>query len=253
MQTIGFASIGESPDTDIVPQVKQIVGDRVRVVERGNLDGLSPAEVDALAPNPGEPGIVAPFADGTEKLLSHDKIVPRIQRLVDALVDEDGADIVVVLCGADWSEIKTPVPLVNPGRVFPAIVTALATGHRLGVIKPSATQVEQELARYRGLGIDTVVTSATPSGDERLAAAQAAAEELRDAECDLIWMTCIGMDQPMREIVTEVTGKPVLFARTILARVIAELAGGDQSAAGISGYQRYERAVPALVKVGARV
>jgi protein AroM len=227
MQTIGFASICESPDDVVVPEVKEIVGDRVRIVERGNLDGLSASEIEALGPAPGEPGIVAPLKNGTETLLSHHKVLPRIQTLVDGLVEEDGADMVVVLCGADWSSIKTPVPLVNPGRVFPAIVSSLAAGHRLGVIKPSATQVEQELARYRGLGIDAVVTSATPTGEERLAAAHAAAEKLRDAQCDLIWMTCIGMDQPMREIVTEVTGKPVLFARTILARVIAELAGGE--------------------------
>ena len=229
MQTIGFASINESPADVVVPEVKQIVGDRVRIVERGNLDGLSASEIEAMGPAPGQPGIVAPLKDGTETLLAHDKVLPRIQQLVDGLVEEDGADFVVVLCGADWSAVKTRVPLVNPGRVFPAIVTSLAAGHRLGVIKPSATQVEQELARYRGLGIDAVVTSATPTGEERLAAAHAAAEQLREAECDLIWMTCIGMDQPMREIVTEVTGKPVLFARTILARVIAELAGGERS------------------------
>ncbi|MBA2520796.1 MAG: AroM family protein [Chloroflexia bacterium] len=231
MQTIGFASITETPDDVVVPEVARIVGDRVRIVERGNLDGLTAAEVDALAPAPGTPGIVAPLKDGTEKLLSHHKIIPRVQTLVDGLVREDGATMVVVLCGADWSQIKTPVPLINPGRVFPAIVTSLATGHRLGVIKPSATQVEQELARYRGLGIDAVVTSATPSGDERLAAVRDAAEQLRDAECDLIWMTCIGMDQTMRDIVSEVTGKPVLFARTMLARVIAELAGGERGQA----------------------
>ena len=50
------------------------------------------------------------------------------------------------------------------------------------------------------------------------------------AECDLIWMTCIGMDEPMREIVAGITGKPVVLARSILGRVIAELSMTRQPA-----------------------
>ena len=100
------------------------------------------------------------------------------------------------------------------------------------MIKPSAGQIEAERARYARLDIEAVVTSASPyvGGDERLALARRAAEKLRDAECDLIWMTCIGMDEPMREIVAEITGKPVVLARSILGRVIAELSMARQPA-----------------------
>ena len=231
MLTIGFATIAESPRDDVVPDLRRMLPDDVRVVERGNLDGLTPAEIAALAPEPGEVGIVARLKAGGETLLSHQKILPRMQRLVDELVRDEAADLVVVLCGADWTAIRCPVPLVNPGRLFPAVVSALAHGRRLGVIKPSAGQVEKERERYQGLGIEAVVTSASPYvGAERLDLARRAAEELRGAGCDLVWMTCIGMDEPMREVVAEVTGKPVILARSILGRVAAELAGTRQPA-----------------------
>jgi protein AroM len=231
MRTIGFATIAEAPRDDVVPYIAEMLPEDIRIVQRGNLNGLTADEIAALGPDPGEVGIVARLKSGGETLLSHKKILPRMQRLVTELVEDEGAELVVVLCGADWTAIQSRVPLVNPGRLFPAVVSALAYGRRLGVIKPSAGQVQKERERYQGLGIDAVVTSASPYvGEERLALARMAANELREADCDLIWMTCIGMDEPMREIVAEVTGKPVILARSIVARITAELVGVRQPA-----------------------
>jgi protein AroM len=231
MRTVGFVTIAESPRDDVVPDFVAALPAGVRIVERGNLDGLSREEVAALAPDPGETGIVARLKSGGETLLSHKKILPRMQALVDELVRDEGADLVVVLCGADWTSINCPVPLINPGRVFPGVVSALAYGRRLGVIKPNAGQVEPERQRYEKLGIEAIVTSASPYvGEERLALARAAGEELKAAGCDLIWMTCIGMDEPMREVVAEVTGKPVILARSILSRIASELVPASQPA-----------------------
>lgn len=231
MRTIGFATIAESPRDDVVPALRTILPSGIRIVERGNLNGLTTAEIADLGPEPGEVGIVARLKSGGETLLSHAKIFPRMQQLVNELVDDDGADLVVILCGADWSAINSTKLVVNPGRLFPNVVTALAYGRKLGIIKPSAGQVENERERYTRLGIDVTVTSASPyRGEQRLELAREAGELLRHAECDLIWMTCIGMDEPMRAVVAEVTGKPVVLARSILGRVISELVVTPQPA-----------------------
>jgi protein AroM len=224
MQTIGFATIAEAPRDDVVPSIQEILPSDIRIVERGNLNGLSPDEIAALAPAPGEVGIVARLKSGGETLLSHAKILPRMQRLVDELVQDEGADVIVILCGADWSAIKSPVLVVNPGRVFPGVVSALAHGRKLGIIKPSAGQVEKERERYAQLGIEATVTSASPYiGELRLDYVREAADQIRDAGCELVWMTCIGMDEAMRNVVAEVTGRPIILARSILGRIVAEL------------------------------
>ncbi len=231
MRTIGFATIAEAPRDDVVPSIQRILPPEVAVVERGNLNGLSAGEIAALAPEPGEVGIVARLKSGGETLLSHSKIFPRMQELVDELVNDEGADLVVILCGADWSAIRSPKLVVNPGRVFPGVVSSLAYGRKLGIIKPSAGQIEKERERYAQLGIDATVTSASPYlGPARLDGVREAAEILRKAECDLVWMTCIGMDEPMRDVVAEVTGKPIILARSILGRVIGELIASPQPA-----------------------
>jgi protein AroM len=232
MLTIGFATIAQSPRDDVVPHMREYLPAGAGIAERGCLNGLDRAGIDALAPVDGEVGIVARLKEGGSTLLSHSKLMPIMQRVVDGLVDEDKADLVVILCGADWTGIRARPLVVNPGRLFPANIAALAAGRRLGIIKPSAGQVEQERERYRQLGIDATVTSASPyAGEDRLRQAGDAAAVIRDAGCDLVWMTCIGMDPAMRNLVAEVTGRPVILAHALLARIVSELLASSRQPA----------------------
>ena len=52
-----------------------------------------------------------------------------------------------------------------------------------------------------------------------------AARQMAQVDCDLILLDCIGYTIEMKQIFARVTGKNVLLSRTLLARVIAELAG----------------------------
>jgi protein AroM len=224
MTRIGFATIAESPRDDVVPAMLELLPSSVIAVERGCLDGRTADQIVALGPNEGEVGIVARLKSGGSTLLSHNKILPIMQQKVDELVNDEGVELIVILCGADWSAVKSGRLIVNPGRVFPGVVSSLAYGRRLGIIKPSGGQIETERARYASLGIDATVTAASPyAGDERLTLAADAANQIRDAGCDLVWMTCIGMDVAMRDTVADITGKPTMLAQALLARVVAEL------------------------------
>lgn len=221
---IGIATIAESPRDDIVPAMRRYMPEDLEIVEAGCLDGLTAAEIERLGPDPGEVGIVARLKAGGSVLLSHAKVLPVMQQKVDQLTQEQGAELVIIVCGADWSAISCDRLVVNPGRLFPAVIGALALGRKLGVIMPSSGQVESFQRQYDEQGIDALVTSASPyEGEARLALVRDAAGQLRDAGCDLIWMTCVGMDTPMRDIVAEVTGKPVILAHSLLARIVSEL------------------------------
>lgn len=226
---IGMATIGQAPRDDVVPAMRQYLPADLRIAQRGALDGLSGDEIERLAPRAGEVGIITKLVDGSSVLVSHELILPLMQAKVDELIEE-GAELVVILCGADWSALRASRLIVNPGKLFPAVIGALAPGRKLGVIKPDAGQVEKEQARYAALGIDVVVTAASPyGGAERLRLAREAGELLREAGCELIWMTCVGMDAPMRAIVAEVTAAPVVLAHALLARIVTELLESEAS------------------------
>ena len=233
-QRVGMATIGQSPRDDVVPAMRVYLPEGLEIVERGALDGLS---YDATMPywaEAGEAGIVTKLRDGASVLLSHTKILPAMQAAVDGLVREDGASLVVILCGANWSDLRSERLIVNPGTLFPAVISSLAAGRRLGIIKPAAGQIEKERARYAALGIEATVTAASPYvGPGRLDLAREAAEQLRDANCDLVWMTCVGMDASMRDAVAEVTGVPVILAHALLASVVTELLNGTTAGVAV--------------------
>jgi protein AroM len=223
MDRIGMVTVGQAPRDDLVPFMTPLFTHRVDVLQAGALDGLGEHEIATLGPEGDEPGIAARLADGSERIISHAKVFPRVQRCADRL-RADGAELLVILCGADWSALRSDVLVVNPGRVFPAVVSALAGQTRLGVIKPVPAQVESARRQFAERGIEAVVTAVSPyTGTRRLDDARRAAEALRRAGVGLVWMTCVGMDETMREVVAEVTGRPVVLARSILARIVDEL------------------------------
>jgi protein AroM len=230
MNTLAMITVGQAPRDDLVPHMEAVFTRKVRIWQGGVLDGLGREAIANLGPDPDEVGIVARLHDESAVFLSHRKILPRVQALVDEAV-AGGAGLIVILCGADWSALRSRTLIVNPGKVFPAIISALADGWRLGVIKPSPGQIDQARRQFADRGIEAVVAAASPyTGERRLRDVRAAAEVLRNADVDLAWMTCVGMDEPMRGVVREVTGKPVVLARTILARVIDEFVTAERVA-----------------------
>ena len=222
MTTIGFATIGQSPRDDLVPYLVERIGAPVRVLERGVMDGMDAAALAAL--DRGDDGLhmVTKLRDGGSARIAYELALPRMQAEVDALV-ADGADMVVILCGADWSALTAKVPIVNPGKLFPNVVQALAAGSKLGVVKPAAHQIAPTEAQYRSLGLDAVVTSAFPYDGAADDAARAAGRQLRESGTELVWMTCVGMNESMRAALREELDAPVILARSLLARVIGEL------------------------------
>lgn len=222
MRTIGFATIGQTPRDDLVPYLVDQLGAPVRVLERGVLDDLSANEIASL--DRGDDGLhmVTRLRDGGSARIQYEAAVPRMQAEVDALV-EAGADLVVILCGADWSRVTANVPVVNPGKLFPNVIQALGAGSRVGVMKPSAGQVEHTVQQYRALGLDVAVTSAFPYDANARESMRTAARELRTEGAEMIWMTCVGMDESMRSAVREEHDVPIVLARSLLARTIGEL------------------------------
>ena len=220
---LGLATIGQTPRSDLVPTIRDHVGDSVEIDERGFLDGKTDMEISALGPKRNGPHLVTRLRDGSEVSLAREGIVEEMQKVANVL-DEEGADVIVVLCGHDWSKVKTRALIVNPGVVFPSIVSSLAKGRKLGIIKPSPSQEAHAVKQMNDYGVENcAATSASPyTGESRLEAVRQAARKLRGENVDLVWMSCVGMDEEMRTIVLEEIGRPVLLARSVISKIIAE-------------------------------
>lgn len=218
MRKIGLITIGQSPRVDVVPEIKEVLGDvKVEVVECGALDKLSKDEIRALAPGEGEYVLVTRLRDGTEVRVAREKILPLMQRCIDSL--EPLVDMVGLLCTGEFPELKSRKLLVEPSDLLLKVVESLRVS-RLGVVIPDPKQVDLTRRKWGHVAPDLKIISVSPYTGT-LEDLRKASEGLSDR--DLIVLDCIGFSTEAKRVVAAASGKPVLIPRTLMARVLREL------------------------------
>lgn len=220
---IGTVTIGQSPRVDVIPEIAAILGSDVEIVEAGALDGLSLEEIAGMAPGKGDYVLVTRLADGTSVQVAERYITPRIHKKIDEHF-ESGIQLVLLLCTGEFPDFETGGLLIRPQKVLFNAVVAVAEGRRLGILTPSPEQVEQAEHRWSQVGKEVRAVPSSPYVDA-LEQARAAARELKEWGAHITVMDCIGYTGEMRRLVAEITGKPVVLARGIAARTVAELIG----------------------------
>lgn len=220
-QMIGALTIGQSPRTDVIPEIREFFGD-AEILQAGALDGLSRVEIDALAPEAGSGDVlVSRLNDGTWATMAEEKLIPLLQRQAEALC-AGGAKLLVLLCTGKFPDVlRVGVPVIYPQRLLYAVVPVLSGGRRVGVVNPDAKQLEQSRRNWGGALEDVFVMAANPYQQDT--DWDAVAEALQKECVELIVLDCIGYSRAVKSIIEEKTGKPVILPRTLLARVVGEL------------------------------
>jgi protein AroM len=216
VRRVGLVTIGQSPRVDVVPEMKVVLGD-VEVVECGALDELSRDEIEALRPGEGEYLLVTRLRDGSEVRISRERVLPLVERCIRRL--EAVTDVVGFLCTGDFPELTSSKILVKPSELLLKVVEALRV-RKLGVLVPDPRQVPVVGRRWLRVSEDVVVESFSPYTGS-LAALPEVVRRFQDR--DLVVLDCIGYGLEVKRLVMELTGRPVVAPRTIMARVIREL------------------------------
>jgi protein AroM len=223
MKKIGTVTIGQSPRTDIIPEITSILGADVEIREAGALDGLSKEEIAKLAPEKGDYVLVTRLADGSSVQVAERHITPRIIEKINGHF-RDGVPLVFLLCTGEFPGFDTGGLLIRPQKILFNAVSAVGEGLKLGVMMPSQDQVEQSQHRWGQVSPTVKSVSSSPYVDA-MATAKRAAKELKDWGAQLVIMDCMGYTFPMQETVREIVEKPVILARGIAARTVKELVG----------------------------
>lgn len=218
--TLGAVTIGQSPRVDLIPEMKSIIGSEVDIIEAGALDGLSLGEVERLRPEAGDYVLVTRMADGTAVKIAEKHILPRMQDAIDGLVRR-GAQTIALVCTGEFPHFDCERLVVRPQRVLFNVASSVAAGLRLGVILPDADQIPQARNRWGNAGSDLWFEPASPYGP--VECVELAAGSLSRWGAQAVVMDCMGYTLAMKETVRRITGRPVILARSILARVLAEL------------------------------
>lgn len=216
-------TIGQSPRVDIVPEMRVILGPDTEIIEAGALDGLSLGEVKTFYPKKGDYILCTRMANGTEVVVARKFILPRVQRCID-LLTEKGAEILLFLCTGKFPEFKSKRLFLESQKILDHFLLALhGEQEKIGLIIPLADQIQQAKNKYRRLKGRMIIQAASPytTQDEM----RLAAEALKKADPHVIVMHCMGYTLEMKQKVMEITGKPTVLARSLVARMLKELIG----------------------------
>lgn len=218
---LGIATIGQSPRADVVPEMKKLAGIKAEILECGALDGLSLPEIRELAPAEGEFPLETALKDGTAIKLSRDKLVPRMQKCIDSLV-ERGADVILILCLGEWPQFESDKLIVRALDPFCAFTLGLVdNGDKIGVVVPAEGQVEYFRGKWSKEGVGVKVVAASPYSSTAGEEVAQAAEKLKDV--NVVALACPGYTVEMKGNVERITGKPVVLVRSALAWMCQEL------------------------------
>jgi protein AroM len=202
---VGIATIGQSPRTDVVPDIAARLPPGTVLLERGALDEADRAELDRLAPLPGEDLLVTRLRDGTEVTLAEARLMPLVHAAVDHMTDR-GATIVALLCTGPLAPLPSPVPLLLPARLVRDRVAAAASGTRLGVVVPAPGQIASARADWPAAAEAVLPLAASPYGSSE--ALRRAATMLAAWRPDLVLLDCLGFNGPMKQMVADLAGSP---------------------------------------------
>lgn len=212
---VAFVTIGQSPRGDMVPEILAETSTPINVTERGALDGMTLADVRAIAPGPGEECLVSRMRDGTEVILGKPAVETRLRGMFAAL-DEEGFDLIVLLCTGHFGTFRLRTPFLEPQHAVDHFVQGLTYGvEQIGVLLPHPKQIEE----FHGIpGLAAEFAYASPYSDASAAQLRAAGEAL--AGTGAIVMHCMGYSEAMRRQVKEAARRPVLLSRRIVAHAI---------------------------------
>jgi protein AroM len=216
--TVAAVTIGQSPRTDVVPEMAAHLPG-ARWVEAGALDDLDDAAIAGLAPGGADFPLVTKLRSGKTAVVGERAVVPALQAAVER-VDRD-ADVLIVLCSGTFP-LRSRIPLIYPGAVLAATVGALYHGARLLVLTPHEGQVATQHARWRERGVAATVMFASPYAGADFARL---GREARSMDTAAVVLDCIGYSLAAKAIVAAASGRPTLLVRSLAARVVAELLG----------------------------
>ena len=218
-RVLGLATIGQAPRDDIMPQMLPLLPAGLDIRQVGALDGLTNEQIAELAPGPQDYVLHTRLRDGLAVSVGRERITPLVQSCLRQL-EGKGANLIVLLCTGEFPGLRSDALLVEPDRLLVSVVGGLRP-RRAGVLVPLPSQIEAAAEKWRELGAEVVFVAASPYGEQT--ELTRAADELKRHPLDLVVMDCMGYTLTHRRVVTQATGRPVVLASRVVARIVGEL------------------------------
>lgn len=218
---IGFITIGQSPRTDIMEDVRKIIPENIEVLEVGALDNYNHQYIkEHLSPGEGSQFLVSRMRDGSQVEIGEEKIHSLLQNCVDHL-NEKKCDVILMMCTGKIPELISNSPILQPEKILHNIMKNIGFQGKIGVFIPEKEQEINIRKTWNSMGMEIFPVFASPYGN--IDNIKNEATHLDNSEISIVFMDCMGYSENMKKIVYEITGKPVIIPRTMIVKIALEL------------------------------
>ena len=221
MGRVGLLYIGQSPKEDYVSFFRAGLPEGSEILQAGAMDDLTLEEIRALPVREGEPILVMQTRDLVTVTASKAQVEDRLAGKIK-LLENLGAQVIVVLCTGKFPCLSSKALLLEPSEILFKTVASVSRGRKVGVITPLPEQIPQTRDSWQAVGIDPLLEAASPY--ESLDPVIEAGLRLKEKGADLIVLDCMGFTEEAKDAVRRASSRPTVCARTIVRRVLGELA-----------------------------
>jgi len=217
---MGVVVIGQSPRPAMQAEIAAVLSPGIRIELRGALDGMSRAEIAAIAPVDGADALFTLLPDGDNVRISKKAVEGRAGAQL-ARFKQEGIDITMLACTGKFPHLAPEGLVILPSTVLHKMVEAVLPRGRLGVFSPLAEQTALIASKWQRDGIEVVGVTLRPGSDD--AAVDEAARAMADKQPDLAVLDCMSYTSANKARVRQTFPGPVILSIAAAARVIEEL------------------------------
>ncbi len=219
-QRIGVVVIGQSPRPSVAAEIAAVLSPGITIELRGALDGMSRAEIDAIAPTDGYDTLFTLLPDGDGVIISKKEVERRAGQKLAQFKQED-VGVTMLACTGKFPNLSPEGLVILPSAVLHRLVEAVLPKGRLGVFSPLPEQTALIDKKWQREGVEVVGVTLRPGSDD--VTVDGAARTMAALRPDLVVMDCMGYTSANKARVRLGYSGPVILAIAAAARVVEEL------------------------------
>jgi len=219
VRKVGLVTTSQTPRTDVVPSLREMISRSIEFVEVGALDDLAREEILKLTPKSDSDVLVSRVRDGSEVIFGKSHIIPRLQRCIDAL-NSEGVEAIALLCAGNFPRFESKAPIVRPDLLMYGFLKSIPNMKKVGLLVPNERQQEPIGREFRDEGFEVVTSWLSPY---REGPVENAVKPFKREDVTLVSLLCMGHTLELKEKVVRLTSKPTVLSQSLLAKAIDEL------------------------------
>jgi len=218
---IGAITIGQTPRSDIISEIKEEIGIEVEIVEKGALDGLTLEEVKSFSPKPGDDVLVTKMKDGREVKIAEKYIREKIIKCVNEL-EHCKVDIIMLFCTGEFPYIKSKIPILAPDVLLKNMVKSIFKNGTILLVAPSPDQKLLMEKKWKDVNMKIIFESISPFIFDDFMF-EKIAKNIGHSGADLVVLDCFGFNRRVKSIFKKFINKPIILPRALLGKIAKEL------------------------------